>query len=130
MPSPFPGMDPYLEKHWGDVHFSMIGFIRNQLRRSLPRSLRARAQERVYVETAYGNPRAIYLDVRIVERRGKPKRSPTAAVEGGAIAVAEPLVIHFDNDPITENFVEIVETGSGGRVVSVIEVLSLSNKVP
>ncbi|MGO9470092.1 MAG: DUF4058 family protein, partial [Isosphaeraceae bacterium] len=20
MKSPFPGMDPYLERHWGDVH--------------------------------------------------------------------------------------------------------------
>ena len=20
MPSPFPGMDPFLEAHWGDVH--------------------------------------------------------------------------------------------------------------
>jgi len=26
MPSPFPGMDPFLEKHWGDVHTSLVTY--------------------------------------------------------------------------------------------------------
>jgi len=24
MPSPFPGMDPYLEAHWGDIHTRLM----------------------------------------------------------------------------------------------------------
>ncbi len=28
MPSPFPGMDPYLESHWRDVHHSLITYTR------------------------------------------------------------------------------------------------------
>lgn len=31
MASPFPGMDPYLEQHWGDVHPSFITYARDQL---------------------------------------------------------------------------------------------------
>jgi hypothetical protein len=34
------------------------------------------------------------------------------------------------DDPVTQRFVEIVDAGSGNRVVTVIEVLSPSNKVP
>ena len=32
MASPFPGMDPYLEAHWGDIHASLIIYARDQLR--------------------------------------------------------------------------------------------------
>ncbi len=28
MPSPFPGMDPYLEAHWRDVHAGLIIYAR------------------------------------------------------------------------------------------------------
>ena len=45
MPSPFPGMDPYLEQHWGDVHSSLVIYARNQLQKVLPRDLRARVEE-------------------------------------------------------------------------------------
>ena len=31
MASPFPGMDPYLEQFWGDVHHALITYARDQL---------------------------------------------------------------------------------------------------
>ena len=49
MPSPFPGMDPYLERHWGDVHTRLITYSSDQLQTVLPKDLRARVQERVVV---------------------------------------------------------------------------------
>ena len=39
MPSPFPGMDPYLEQHWGDVHHNLISFAEGWLNERLPRDL-------------------------------------------------------------------------------------------
>src|SRR5206468_2963463 len=38
MPSPFPGMDPYLEAPaiWPDLHDALAGEIRNELNHSLP----------------------------------------------------------------------------------------------
>ena len=40
--SPFPGMDPYLEQYWGDVHHALCTCSRDLLRRSLPPGLIAR----------------------------------------------------------------------------------------
>src|SRR5262249_45102023 len=88
MASPFPGMDPYLERHWGDVHHSLITYVRDHLQRMLPKDLRARVEERVFVESPEDGYRAIIPDVRVIERgRRKGKRTPDAS----GLAVAEPL---------------------------------------
>ena len=50
MKSPFPGMDPFLEKHWGDVHLRLMIGASDALQPELPADLVARAEERVYVE--------------------------------------------------------------------------------
>src|SRR5436305_14703680 len=68
MNSPFPGMDPYLEQFWGDVHLTMIARSRAAIQKQLPSDLIARVDERVFVETTDGQPRDIVPDVRVVER--------------------------------------------------------------
>ena len=50
MPSPFPGMDPFLEDHWGDVHTSLSTYARDQIRPQLPTDLRVRVEEYVGLE--------------------------------------------------------------------------------
>src|SRR5215207_1862924 len=47
MKSPFPGLDPYLEERWGDVHQSLVTYAADQLGASLPDDLRARMEERI-----------------------------------------------------------------------------------
>lgn len=127
MPSPFPGMDPYLEQFWRDIHARCIIYAADQLQAHLPADLRARVEERVFVEPVFGVARSVYPDIRVVERgRGRPA---TAAVEPEP-ATAEPLVIYLPDEPVTERYIEIIDVGSGRRVVTVIEVLSLSNKSP
>jgi hypothetical protein len=79
MPSPFPGMDPYLEQFWGDVHQSLITYARDQLQEVLPGDLRARIQERVFVELPNGLERNMYPDIRVVERGRRSGRGRTAA---------------------------------------------------
>ena len=39
MASPFPGMDPYLEYHWGDIHSGLVIYIREAVAKQLPRGL-------------------------------------------------------------------------------------------
>ena len=73
MKSPFPGMDPYLEQHWRDVHHALITYARDQLRPMLPHDLRPRIEERVFVESDDGEPLEIYPDVYVVEY---PRRKP------------------------------------------------------
>lgn len=29
--SPFPGMDPYLETHWGDLHSRLVVYMSDQI---------------------------------------------------------------------------------------------------
>jgi hypothetical protein len=133
-------MDPYLERHWGDVHQRIVTYICDSLQSRLPGDLRARMQERVYIESPEVRRAEYYPDVRVIER---PRRSPasgsatavaepeTAAdIDDGKLVPAEPILIHFDVEPITESYLEIVDVKSGYRVVTAIEVLSPSNKRP
>ena len=57
-----------------------------------------------------------------------PNRPPITRAEDGAPTPAQPIVIHLDNEPVTEGYVEIVDVKSGHRVITSIEVLSPANK--
>jgi hypothetical protein len=117
-------MDPYLEQHWGDVHSSLVIYARNQLQKVLPNDLRARVEERVVV-SGLGRPRSLYPDVRVIETE-RTSRRPTKGAAG--VAVAEPVVIDLPDEPETQTFVEIRQVAGDLRVVTVLEVLSPSNK--
>ncbi|MCI0635304.1 MAG: DUF4058 family protein, partial [Actinobacteria bacterium] len=119
-------MDPYLEAHWGDVHARLIVHAAERLQAALPGDLRARVEERVFVQSTDDYGRSVYPDVRVIER---PRRSAAPAPPGGLI-VAEPVIVHVPDEPVTETFIEIREAGTGHRVITVIEILSLSNKTP
>ncbi len=129
MKSPFPGMDPYLERHWRDVHARLIIYACDQMQRRLPGQLLARVEERVFVESDdEERPRSIYPDLRVVEH-GRPSAG-TAVAEPG-VEIAEPWLIHTrPSDSFTETFIEIIDANSGGRVITVIEFLSQANKQP
>src|SRR5438309_7193288 len=118
MASPFPGMDPYLERFRGDVHARLVTYACDQLQERLPADLIARMQERVYVETPEGPGRSMHPDVRVVER-GRGLAGVATALNG--IAVAEPeIVLVPAPDPVTETYLEIVEARSGRRVITAI----------
>ncbi len=128
MKSPFPGMDPYLEQHWRDMHHRLITYTADLLGSKLPRELWARIEERVFVEWEEGErPREIYPEVFVIEQaQGEPTEVPP---EGG-VAVAEPLPVQIQREPASQGYIEIVDTEAGNRVVSVIEFLSPTNKIP
>jgi hypothetical protein len=126
MPSPFPGIDPYLERHWGDVHADLVALTRTSLNLVLPGDLVARMEERVVIDDV--NPerrRAIYPDVRVYEDASQGNTTVTST--GGA-AVAEPIVLEMEVEEHTETFVTILDP-EGGQLVTVIEFLSPANKL-
>lgn len=127
MNGPFPGMDPYLESHWLDVHHRLVTYACDQLQALLPRDLLARVEERVMVEPDDSPARSIHPDVRVVEQP-----APMGASEAGGVAVAgeveAPALIELDDEPITEGFIKITDATSD-KVVTVIEILSLTNKL-
>ena len=124
MRSPFPGMDPYLERYWGDIHTRIMVYASNQLNTQLPDDLQARVEESAGVEIEDRRARTVYPDVRIVE---EPDES-SAVRETAAVAVAEPYVVLLEDELRTQRHLEIVDTTDGGRVVTAIEVLSPANK--
>jgi Protein of unknown function (DUF4058) len=110
MRSPFPGMDPYLEQYWGDIHHRLIVYLSDALQKELPGDLRARVDERVFVEPDEGMPRGIVPDVRVVERGRQLHPRPRA---GNGVATAEPLIVHMEQDePVRQGFIEIIDIKS------------------
>ena len=127
MKSPFPGMDPYLEMHWRDIHASVIVYARDQLEELLPRPLVARVEERIVFEVDLDEVRRLYPDVRIVENAGS-----SGSAAGAALAEqteTESVIVQVDAEPMTETFLEIRDADQR-RVVTVIEFLSETNKLP
>jgi hypothetical protein len=130
MPSPFPGMDPYLEEpaRWPDVHQRLITYIADALQPQVRPRYHARMGERVYLLTP---PQVMYPDVLLTQR---PLREPEADVglatsqaTAPAGALDNPIVLTFPPVQRREPFVEIVHT-AGDEVVTIIEVLSPANK--
>jgi hypothetical protein len=122
-------MDPYLEQRWGDFHTSFITYARDALQPELPPTLRARVEERVYVESLEGPRRKVIPDVHVHEtsRRDPRPKGPSAGHVAGA-AVAEPILVRVPEE-VTERYIQIIDVRSGGEVVTVIEVLSPANKL-
>ena len=130
MPSPFPGMDPYLEAPglWPDVRHELISGVRAELSSRLRPRYHVRVEERVYVSDADDPARALLVPDLHVARRGT-RDAATPAPEP-APPVAAPLVITtLVEEEIREARVEIRDP-EGDRVVTVIELLSPSNEVP
>jgi hypothetical protein len=115
-------MDPYPERHWRDVHTSLIALSRNLLNERLPEDLIARAEERVAIETDE-TPQRLAPDVQVFEAVG-------AATPAGAASVAElaPYRLVALIEPATERFIEILDA-DGERLVTVVEFVSPTNKI-
>lgn len=126
MKSPFPGMDPYLETRWIDVHSRLNIYASDAINRSLPPGLLARSEERAVVSTDMEDLRDISPDVSIFERGlAEPSRPST-----GATALAENVCVLLPQREIKQRYLEIRDARSGGRVITVVEFISPTNKRP
>jgi hypothetical protein len=126
MKSPFPGMDPYLERHWGDVHGRLIVYACDAIQPRLPHDLIARIEQRVFMESNGARIRHTVPDVRLSTEYPESDERPDAFREGET-ALVEPVVFELDEVEITEGYIEVGEA-DGGKAVTVIEFLSPSNK--
>src|ERR1044072_2438777 len=111
MKSPFPGMDPYLEEDWWNIHHRFLTYACDDLQPLMPGMLRARLEERVFVEPDEGPGRGIYPDLRVVEHPSRSKGTESASGSAGAesgVALAESIVIQGQSEPATEGYIEIV----------------------
>lgn len=124
--NPFPGMNPFLEMRGPDVHVALIGYIRDGLSSELPLDLNVRAEEGITI-AGPEKPVNYRADVAVSEswKRGIPPAWQPAEKLPDGVALAEPIVLHVP--PETPRWLEIRE--AGGRLITVIEVLSATNKI-
>jgi hypothetical protein len=125
MPSPFPGMDPYLEHpaRWRDVHNSLIVAIRDALSPLVAPRYAVTIEARTYTLTTEDLALIGLPDVGVVQRA---VREGHAGYDGGGPAVLDVTVPIAEE--VEEIFLEIRDT-STHHVVTVIEVLSPTNKL-
>ena len=108
MKSPFPGMDPYLERHWGDVHQRWQPTSAIRFNAACPRTCVARMQERIYIELPHLKRSIDYPDVMVVERPGHwPNGGTATAVTEPATAAEGP-----DGDLVCERAAWSISTSS------------------
>jgi hypothetical protein len=127
MPSPFPGVDPYLESqhYWPDFHATFINYWREAVADVLPDHYEVRIDERFsLVERPPETTRRIEPDLGIA-RRG-PARAAPAASPG--ISTLEPVTIPLViEDERRETYIRILHRPDRA-LVAVLEVLSPANK--
>jgi len=124
MPSPFPGMDPYLEERalWPDVHQRMITYIAEVLQPQIRPKYVARIGERIQLaDVGY----RYVPDVLLVHPVREP--APTLSAAGTPVADEPRTIAYFDEERHV-SYIEIIYRETGD-VVTLIEVLSPANKV-
>src|SRR3954471_23839797 len=129
MPSPFPGMDPYLEDpaYWPDFHGNFLYRIRAELTRGLP--ARYVAEVDLYVWLEWANPerrqRLGRPDAYVADRGSNGPQTATAVLaEPTAATTTLTLPVRRRQGP---RHLQITDK-EHNRVVTVVEMLSPSNK--
>lgn len=124
MPSPLPGMDPYLEARarWPGVHNTMITYIRDSIQPLLRPKYVAQIGERI--QMAYLN-QSYVPDIMLLHTL-REQRSVYASAS--TLEPDEPFLVTTLDESYTEAYIEIIAHDSGD-VVTLIELLSPANKI-
>lgn len=123
MKNPFPGMNPWLEEYWRDIHASLLVYARDTLNAELPAGLHARVDERLAIDVGEEKPRQYLPDVALTESWDQPA-GPALGLGGASVVTAEPEIV--DLSDVKLRHLEIVD--SREHVITVLEVLSPTNK--
>jgi hypothetical protein len=130
MPSPFPGMNPYLEQEglWLDFHETYVIALRAALVPQILPNYVAIIEQHVYVREPEGERNVVVVrpDTAIVDQTGE------SALRPGGTALAAPTYVDLSGpalDVERESFIEVRDRNLR-RVITVVELLSPSNKRP
>lgn len=129
MPSPFPGMNPFLEQPdaWDDFHPEFISKCREELNPLVGPNYIVKVEVRIYYRELSSDERRFFArpDVGISATQA-PQAARAAVLEQGEA----PVELNLPNvDVIKHRSIEIRDRVSR-RLVTAIELLSPSNKTP
>lgn len=128
MPSPFPGMDPYVERIWADAHIQLIPTFRTLLTPSLVPKYVTDLSSRIVVERLPDdrddNSRVIIPDVAVTQ----PERTPVPAGAPPSEVTPPPLHLKTPIELPTRIVTLRIYEAENMKLVTVIELLSPVNK--
>jgi len=135
MPSPFPGMDPYLESplHWRDVHHRLAAEISRRLSPRLSPRYVARLETRLVALSPDEEEISVLVpDVEVTQTQLRELAIATYEVDTDvADAIPPPpLVLRAITPEQIELITVEIRDAAQGRLVTAIEILSPVNKRP
>lgn len=123
MPSPFPGMDPYLEAQpfWSDLHTTMISVMKAELNRRLPENYAVWSDVYIWLHEPEAEIRKAKPDVLV---------SAPSTTEGpvGVVTLPAPATTILPAVRREGNKYLKIKDIDSGHVVTVVELLSPANK--
>ena len=129
MKTPFPGMDPYLEHPalWPDVHNRLVAALADFLGPALVPRYYVALERRAYLPMAgdfvlVGRP-----DISVVKEAAAPAYAASSTDPVAGVLEVE-IPISDEVDEVGDNYLLIYEV-KGGRLVTLIELLSPANKL-
>jgi hypothetical protein len=132
MPSPFPGIDPFLEAqgYWEEFHWKYIKYVQEALVEQVPEDYEVRIEERLSLvyEPDLSPHRKIMPDVAVLQSPGasRPGAAPSGTVTLEPVLLALP---RYQLEEVSEPRIEI-RRFPDRELVTAIELLSPSNKQP
>jgi hypothetical protein len=128
MPSPFPGMDPFLENPeiFPDLHDTMVAYVREALHKQLGAPYYVSLKARVWMESSVSVKEP---DVRVLRSRQKSPGRQSRSSVALAAKPSRPIVVNVEREERKETYLEMFKkTNGGSQLVTSIEVLSPTNK--
>ena len=129
MPSPFPGMNPYLEQPsiWEDFHARLMTYIGEALAPQVRPDFLVKIEERVFIHEPSSPERGRFLGKPDISILGSRQEDAVATTEAISVGLAAIIATIPDVDIEKHLFIEIRDR-SNRELVTMIEVLSPSNK--
>ncbi len=132
MPTPFPGMDPYLEQPglWPEVHTRLIVAIADALGPMVRPRYRVAVEQRSYLAMVTSGETVIVPDVLVADREPQahtgvqPPSQSEPSTESGVFIAELPMP-----EERIERYLEVRSTDTH-EVITSIELLSPTNKLP
>jgi hypothetical protein len=128
MPSPFPGMNPYLEQNdsWEEFHLNFISRTQEMLAGAIGPNYLVKIEARLYIHELSAEERKLLgrADVSVSRLPGSSSTATAVVTQAAPYELSLPSV---DKERYT--WLEIVDRRTR-RVVAVVELLSPTNKKP
>ncbi|MBE9116861.1 DUF4058 family protein [Lusitaniella coriacea LEGE 07157] len=133
MPSPFPGMDPYLEQpdFWSEVHNRLIVAIADCLVSQVRPKYRVAIEKRIYRVDPENDDNNLLVGIPDVTVKRQPS-DPDKPIKGVATVLPgrQPVTVTLPlPERVKQAYLEVRDLATG-QVVTALEILSPVNKRP